>query len=84
MTMNVREIKHFLQFRMCHRAQWEIRELAETIFGLCYEKSPELFMDAGPGCLLGACPEGEKTCAAEARSACGTEAFLAAHEQANL
>lgn len=31
MTMNARELIHFLQERLCVRAQWEIRELAEEI-----------------------------------------------------
>jgi thymidylate synthase (FAD) len=84
MTMNVREIKHFLRLRMCKRAQWEIRELAETIFALCFEEIPELLMDAGPGCLQGACPEGEKTCGQRNEVRAERESFLAAHEQANL
>ena len=31
MTMNLREIYHFLDLRQSHRAQWEIRELAYLI-----------------------------------------------------
>lgn len=31
MTMNVRELRHFLDERLCKHAQWEIRELAELI-----------------------------------------------------
>ena len=84
MTMNVRELKHFFALRMCRRAQWEIRELAETIFGLCYEQTPELFADAGPGCLRGACPEGEKSCRQMHAVRLEREEFIAAHEQSNL
>ena len=84
MTMNVRELKHFLQLRMCNRAQWEIRELASTIFALCYAKAPALFADAGPGCLRGACPEGEKTCGQIHTVRMEREEFIAAHEQSNL
>ena len=62
MTMNVRELRHFLSLRMCSRAQWEIRALATEMHRLCMEVAPALFADAGPGCLRGACPEGEKTC----------------------
>lgn len=61
-TMNARELLHFFALRMCNRAQWEIRELANRMFGLCYEKAPEIFSNAGAGCLRGKCPEGEKTC----------------------
>ena len=71
MTMNVRELRHFLSLRMCSRAQWEIRALATEMHRLCMEVAPALFADAGPGCLRGACPEGAKSCgrAAEIRKA---------------
>lgn len=62
LTMNVRELRHFFSLRMCSRAQWEIRALAEEMHRLCLEVAPALFADAGPGCLRGACPEGEKSC----------------------
>lgn len=62
MTMNVRELRHFFSLRMCTRAQWEIRALATQMHRLCMEVAPALFADAGPGCLRGACPEGEKSC----------------------
>ena len=62
LTMNVRELRHFFSLRMCNRAQWEIRQLAEKMFQLCYETAPALFQDAGPACLRGKCPEGEKSC----------------------
>ena len=61
-TMNVRELRHFFSLRMCSRAQWEIRELATRMHALCMEVAPALFANAGPGCLRGACPEGEKSC----------------------
>jgi len=62
MTMNVRELRHFFSLRMCNRAQWEIRRMAEEMFRLCYKTAPALFRDAGPACLRGKCPEGGKTC----------------------
>lgn len=62
MTMNVRELRHFFSLRMCSRAQWEIREMARQMHRLCLEVAPALFRDAGPGCLRGKCPEGEKSC----------------------
>lgn len=61
-TMNVRELRHFFSMRMCNRAQWEIRALASEMHRLCMEVAPALFEDAGPGCLRGFCPEGEKSC----------------------
>ncbi len=62
MTMNVRELRHFFSLRMCSRAQWEIRYMAEQMHRLCMEAAPDLFADAGPACLRGKCPEGEKSC----------------------
>jgi len=62
LTMNVRELRHFFSLRMCSRAQWEINELASRMHRLCLQTAPALFADAGPACLRGKCPEGEKTC----------------------
>jgi thymidylate synthase (FAD) len=61
-TMNVRELRHFFSLRMCSRAQWEIRALATEMHRLCMEVAPALFADAGPECVRGNCPEGEKSC----------------------
>ena len=61
-TMNVRELLHFLSLRCCNRAQWEIRSVAWQMLALAYEAAPALFGKAGPGCLRGACPEGRKCC----------------------
>lgn len=61
-TMNVRELRHFLSMRECSRAQWEIRALANQMHSICSRFAPELFADAGPGCVRGRCPEGEKSC----------------------
>ena len=57
MTMNAREILHFLSLRECNRAQWEIRKLAEEIRQICAKVSPALFEKAGAGCRRGRCPE---------------------------
>lgn len=62
LTMNVRELRHFFALRMCNRAQWEINALATRMHRFCLETAPALFADAGPACLRGKCPEGEKTC----------------------
>lgn len=61
-TMNARELLHFLNLRCCGRAQWEIREVAWQMLALAYQAAPALFEKAGPLCLNGACPEGEKSC----------------------
>lgn len=58
MTMNARELRHFFNLRCCNRAQWEIRELAERMLGLCKDAAPEIFADSGPSCVrLTYCPE---------------------------
>ena len=62
MTMNVRELRHFLSLRECSRAQWEIRELAHKIHAICEMVAPVLFRDAGPECVRTKCPEGAKSC----------------------
>lgn len=57
-TMNARELKHFLGLRLCKRAQWEIRELAERMRDILVAECPELFRDVGPQCeQLGYCLE---------------------------
>lgn len=61
-TMNARELLHFFSLRCCERAQWEIREMADLMLKKCYETAPQIFKNAGPGCLCGPCPEGEFTC----------------------
>lgn len=61
-TMNARELRHFFNLRCCSRAQWEIRQMALLMLKAVQSIAPLLFADAGPGCLLGDCPEGEMTC----------------------
>lgn len=62
MTMNIRELRHFFALRTCSRAQWEIRQMATEMMRMCKDAAPELFFDAGPGCVRGACPEGDRSC----------------------
>ena len=76
LTMNARELRHFFALRMCSRAQWEIRALAESMFALCYKEAPALFADAGPECLRRGCPEGAKSCGRQAEMRARREAFL--------
>jgi thymidylate synthase (FAD) len=61
-TMNAREMLHFLRLRCCERAQWEIRAMALEMLKLLKGVAPTIFKDAGPGCLGGTCPEGRMTC----------------------
>ena len=76
MTMNARELRHFFALRMCTRAQWEIRQMAQSMFEQCCRVAPAMFADAGPGCLRGACPEGEKSCGRAKEIREGRKAFL--------
>lgn len=62
MTMNARSLYNFFRHRCCNRAQWEIRDVADQMLALCYAVAPELFKNAGPSCVCGACPEGKMTC----------------------
>jgi len=61
-TMNARELLHFFSLRCCNRAQWEIRNLAIEMLKQVKEVAPNLFKNAGPGCVRGKCPEGKLTC----------------------
>lgn len=76
LTMNARELRHFFALRMCSRAQWEIRRMAESMFEACCRVAPAMFRDAGPGCLRGACPEGRKSCGKQADILEQRKAFL--------
>jgi thymidylate synthase (FAD) len=62
-TMNARELLHFFEERLCLRAQWEIRSVAEMMMELVKEACPAVFNGAGPKCIArGSCPEGRMTC----------------------
>ena len=61
-TMNARSLYNFFRHRLCHRAQWELREVALQMLQLCLEKAPVLFSKAGPPCFAGHCPEGKMSC----------------------
>ncbi len=63
-TMNLRELKHFLGLRACERAQWEIREVAwemlEEVARNDALRPVIKWARLGPRCIqLGYCPEGE-------------------------
>lgn len=62
-TMNARSLLHFFELRCCRRAQWEIRELAETMLAEVREVSPTIFEYAGPTCrTMGICFEDHMSC----------------------
>ena len=59
-TMNVRELFHFFEERLCGKAQWEIRKLANKMLQLCRRVSPVIFSHCGAKCSrLKYCPEGK-------------------------
>jgi len=63
MTLNGRSLMHLFGLRLCTRAQWEIRGMAEEMLRQVREAEPVLFAGAGPYCVqLGRCPEGRFSC----------------------
>ena len=62
-TMNARSLFNFFKLRCCNRAQWEIREVANEMYRICYMVAPTLFKYAGPSCVTtGRCSEGKMSC----------------------
>lgn len=61
-TMTARALMNFFSHRCCNRAQWEIREMADEMLRQVKAVAPTLFKNAGPGCLIGPCPEGAMSC----------------------
>ena len=61
-TMNARSLYNFFRLRCCSRAQWEIRAVADEMLRLVKEAAPALFINAGPPCVSGPCPEGKMSC----------------------
>lgn len=63
--MNARSLNNFFGHRLCNKAQWEIRELAEKMRSLVLEIVPSLFWAAHRPCVIkGKCPE-KKGCGFE-------------------
>ena len=57
-TMNGRELLHFLALRRCTRAQWEIRAMADKMAEEVQKVAPVMFEKCGPTCeQTGRCPE---------------------------
>lgn len=62
-TMNARELLHFFEHRLCCRAQWEIRGVADQMLCAAREVMPSVFAGAGPPCVTkNRCPEGKMSC----------------------
>lgn len=63
MTMDGGSLMHFFGLRLCNRAQWEVRAMAEEMLRQVKATEPSLFEEAGPYCVqLGKCPEGRFSC----------------------
>ena len=57
-TMNARSLMNFFKYRLCNRAQWEIKQVAEMMLALVKEVAPSIFENAGARCkATGICPE---------------------------
>lgn len=63
-TMNARSLLNFFEHRLCMRAQWEIRKLAELMLNEVKKIAKNIFCFAGPTC------ETEKICW-EGKMSCG-------------
>jgi len=61
-SMNARSLLNFFKERLCNRAQWEIRELANKMYDLVLEDAPSIFKYAGPNCVHGKCKQGDMSC----------------------
>lgn len=63
LTMNARELMHFMKLRTCERAQWETRGHALQMLRALQTSFPALFCLYGPSCAVdGRCPEGRLSC----------------------
>lgn len=63
MTMDGGSLMHFFGLRLCSRAQWELRVVAEEMLRHVKAAELDLFEEAGPYCVqLGRCPEGRFSC----------------------
>jgi thymidylate synthase (FAD) len=63
MTANARSLLNFFELRLCTRAQWEIRNLAQLMLQEVRRVAPNIFSTAGPTCeSKGYCSEGTMGC----------------------
>lgn len=61
-TMNARSLLNFFNLRLCNRAQWEIRKVANLMLDLVMDYAPHIFAKAGAPCTFGKCSEGTMSC----------------------
>lgn len=62
-AMNARSLNHLFGLRLCDRAQWEIRMLADQMRKIVRPISPSLFWCEPRPCVVrGFCPEGTQSC----------------------
>lgn len=62
-TMNARALLNFFEKRLCSRAQWEIRTLANLMLARVKKIAPNIFKYAGPTCRTQKiCWEGDLSC----------------------
>jgi len=60
--MNGRSLNHYFGLRLCQKAQWEIRELANKMRDLVKDKNSSIFWSEPRPCVIrGKCPQ-EKSC----------------------
>lgn len=57
MKINARSLANFLSLRMCNKAQWEIRELADKIYAIVSKETPIVSNYFGPSCWFDGCKE---------------------------
>ncbi|NLW44981.1 MAG: FAD-dependent thymidylate synthase [Syntrophomonadaceae bacterium] len=63
LSFNARSLYNFFSQRLCLRAQWEIREMAQLMLTEVMKVAPLLFSKAGPSCEVeGICWEGKMSC----------------------
>ena len=64
-TMNGRTLEWISRMRCCNKAQWEIRNIANSMVAQASKVAPLIGEGLGPYCkVLGYCPEGKDSCKA--------------------
>lgn len=59
--MNAHALIDWFSIRCCKNAQAEIQHMANSMLKLCKKVAPDLFANAGPGCVrFGYCPENKR------------------------
>ncbi len=62
-TMNARTLLWISRMRCCNKAQWEIRDIANSMVQLASMNAPLIGDKLGASCeILGYCPEGKDSC----------------------